>query len=222
MDEETAIVDLDWREGQEQTGCSDKQTAFVRALMDGANKTQAAREAGYGGEGSTLRSHASQLAKSHKVRALIAWAQAGGAGPTDVPGDPEELKRILWRHARAKDPARSIKATEVLHRLDAQEREALAARPAMDPISTLNEIAKCSVILAQVMADKANILWQAPEEPEDEARADFLRVYEAVQQLARKYTADGGGAAHRTEALADRGHTATETRVNGAAAEVAE
>ncbi len=116
--------DLNWLEGQEQTGCSDRQVKFVQALMQGANKTQAAREAGYAGEGSTLRSSASQLAKSHKVRALISWAQIGGAGPSDVSGDQDELKRIAWRHARSKDVNRSIRGTELVHKIAAQEREA--------------------------------------------------------------------------------------------------
>src|SRR5665811_2245489 len=49
--------------------------------------------------------------------------RAGGAGPSDTPGDLAELKKILWRHARGADKNHSIKATEVLHRLAAHERE---------------------------------------------------------------------------------------------------
>jgi phage terminase small subunit len=144
-------VEVDWNEGQAVTGCSDKQTRFVQALMKGANKTQAAREAGYAGEGSTLRSSASQLAKSHKVKALFAWAKAGGAGLTDVPGDVGELKKILWRHARGADKNASLRATEVIYKLEAQERED-AAQHVGSSADTLAEIAKLSPELAKTLA----------------------------------------------------------------------
>ena len=74
-------------------------------------------------EGAALRGQASRIAKSHEVMALLAWAKAGGAGPSDVEGDPRELKKILWRHARSSDAQRSIRAAEVLNKLTEAERE---------------------------------------------------------------------------------------------------
>jgi len=96
----------------------------VKGLIAGLSQTAAARAAGYKGDGAGLRGLASRLAKSNKVRALLGWAKAGGAGPSDAPGDVSELKRILWKHARGADKNHALKATEILHRLAAQEREA--------------------------------------------------------------------------------------------------
>jgi hypothetical protein len=120
--------EVDWSVGQDLVGTSAKQTKFARRICDGLNQTQAAKAAGYRGEGSGLRGHAARLAKSNKVRALISWAKAGGAGPSDVPGDLKELKRILWKHARGSDKNFSIKSSEILHRLAAQERDLGIAR----------------------------------------------------------------------------------------------
>lgn len=115
---------VDWAAGQELTGCSDMQTAFVKAILQGASQTRAAIQAGYRGEGAGLRGAASRIAKGNRVRALIAWAKAGGAGPPSEPGDLRELKKILWRHARGTDAARSIAATQALHKIEADERDA--------------------------------------------------------------------------------------------------
>ncbi len=124
----TSEHELDWAVGAELVGASEKQARFAKAIVDGLNQTQSAKAAGYRGEGVQLRSIGHRIAKSNKVRALIAWAKAGGGGPPDNPGDLQELKRILWKHARGADKNHSIKATEVLHRLAAQEREHGLAR----------------------------------------------------------------------------------------------
>jgi hypothetical protein len=124
MEKEMSTIEIDWHEGQDLTGCTDQQTKFVQGLVEGKNKFQAYRDAGYGMDGAAGRGAASRLAKSHKVRALLAWAKGGGAGPTDNPGDLKELKRILWRHARGADKNHSIKAAQVLHQL--AEREQLS------------------------------------------------------------------------------------------------
>ena len=115
--------EIDWKTGQELVGASRMQTIFARSVVEGLNLTASARAAGYRGQGPALRGHASRVAKSNKVMALIAWARAGGAGPSDVPGDTKELRRILWRHARGADKNHSIKATEVLNRLAMAERD---------------------------------------------------------------------------------------------------
>jgi hypothetical protein len=120
---DTPEHEIDWATGQELVGASAMQVKFAKAIVEGLNLTASARAAGYRGEGAALRGHACRVAKSNKVKALISWARAGGAGPSDVPGDLKELKRILWKHARGADKNHSIKATEVLHRLAAQERE---------------------------------------------------------------------------------------------------
>ncbi len=186
--EETDIIpgaEVDWHDGQAITGCSDKQVSFVQALMKGANKTQAAREAGYRGEGSTLRSSASQLAKSHKVKALLAWAKAGGAGLTDVPGDVDELKKILWRHARGSDKNASLRATEVIHKLEAQERES-AAQHGGSSLETLNEIAEIAPVFAAMLADHNDVDWKPPSLAISEMRAEIERMRVVVARLSLK------------------------------------
>jgi hypothetical protein len=119
----TPQPEIDWAAGAELVGASPLQVKFVQGLCAGLNQTQACKQAGYRGQGAALRGAASRLAKGNRVRALLSWAQAGGAGPSDVEGDPAELKKILWRHARGADKTHSIRATEVLHKLATQERQ---------------------------------------------------------------------------------------------------
>ena len=80
---------VDWAVGKELIGASDMQVRFAKALVDGLSQTAAAKAAGYRGEGAALRGHASRVAKSNKIKALVSWARAGGAGPSDNPGRPE-------------------------------------------------------------------------------------------------------------------------------------
>jgi hypothetical protein len=174
---------INWGEGQELTGASDMQVAFAKALCRGASKTQAAKQAGYKGEGSGLRGLASRMSKSHKVMALIAWAKAGGAGPSEIEGDPKELRRILWRHARSQDATRSIRASEVLHKLDADEKaRAAAAEDQPNPAGALAEIAQGSTgWLALVLGLTHSI--ELPDSVAALTRADVHRQLDAVRRL---------------------------------------
>src|SRR4029078_11438990 len=88
--------EIDWDVGAELIGASPRQLKFVQGLVAGMNQMQAARAAGYKGEGAALRGAASRLAAVSKVKALLSWARAGGAGPSDAPGSTDELKKILW------------------------------------------------------------------------------------------------------------------------------
>lgn len=195
MSEQTEPIEqeIDWAAGQELTGCSDMQTAFVRGLCQGLSKTRAAMAAGYRGEGSGLRGLASRMAKSHKVRALLAWAKAGGAGPSEVPGDMIELKKILWRHARAADPMRSIKATEAIARFEEREREANKVE-SYDPIATLDLLAVHAPLIAAMMAVQHGLPWP-PKVTRHTAMMEldgFLRMIEAHTAPDK---AEGTGAA---------------------------
>jgi muconolactone delta-isomerase len=131
--------EIDWSAGQELVGTSEMQTAFARAIVEGLNQTRAARAAGYQGSDDQMRSIGHRVMQSTKVKALVAWARQGGGGPDDTEGDLDELKRILWRHARGADKNHSIKATEVLHRLKAAEKDA-ARRVSDDPEATLRTL----------------------------------------------------------------------------------
>ena len=114
---------LDWEEGRTLIGATQKQMLFARALSMGANQTQSCVEAGYGGSRDALRGMGSKLARNRKILALLSWARQGGPQISDTPGDDAELHKILWRHARGKDRAHSIRASEVLHRLDQADRD---------------------------------------------------------------------------------------------------
>jgi hypothetical protein len=184
-------AELDWPAGQELTGCSTKQVKFVQGLVSGLTKTAAARAAGYGMEGAALRGHASRLAKSNKVRSLLAWAQTGGGGPSDVVGDPKELERLLWKHARSADPARSIKATEVLQKIAAERREAERPEVVSDPICALDKIAEIDPALAFSIAMRDGIQWRFAATSKEAA----LRALDAHQERIIKARAqiEAGG-----------------------------
>lgn len=174
---EVSEHELDWAEGQDLTGASDLQVKFVKGLVMGLSKTAACRAAGYRGEGAALRGHASRLAKSNKVRALLAWAKAGGGGPSDVPGDLNELKKILWKHARGADKNHSIKATEVLHRLAAAEQAEATRAEVDDPQATLQQISELSPVLAALLARQHNINWSIPSVESAIAEIERLRNF---------------------------------------------
>ena len=118
---------FDWAEGALLVGTSKRQTAFARAKCAGLNNSRAAKAAGYSGDDEQLRQAGYRVSRSDKVKALIHLAQVQGGGIPEKPGDVAELKRILWRHARGGDKPASMRASEILHRLDAAEAE--AAKP---------------------------------------------------------------------------------------------
>src|SRR5215831_13361205 len=76
-------------------GCSVMQTKFAAALLQGQNYTEAAWNAGYAGERSSvqLRTTGSQAARAQSIQALLALAESRGLGVPDAPGDRDELKK---------------------------------------------------------------------------------------------------------------------------------
>src|SRR5689334_14703130 len=82
---------------------SDKQKKWCLARLRGANKTQAAREAGYKGTDGQIRSAGHNVSNSGPVKRFLELAALEGGGVTDGPVDFTELKRILSRHARGSD-----------------------------------------------------------------------------------------------------------------------
>jgi hypothetical protein len=140
---------------------TDLQFKFAMARLKGANKTQAARVAGYQGGDSPLRSQAVKVSNSAKVQAFLKWAETSGAGLPDDPCDAGELKRILSRHARGDDRNTAIRAAEVLHRINAAEIDANADQRS-DPLATLRRIAEHSPELAQALAEQHGLDWTPP------------------------------------------------------------
>jgi hypothetical protein len=185
---------IDLSEGAELVGTTAKQTKLVEGLLMGMNRTQAARHAGYEGEGVQLRSTASQACRSDKVLALLSWAESRGKGTPDAPGDRDELRRILWRHARSKDRSMSIKAAEALERLMRQDAEARRQEAVEDPITLLKRIAELDLALAVRLARKKGVNW----EPEN---AEQIRTCPHCGQLYRHDAAPRANG-HAVEAVA--------------------
>lgn len=155
--------DFNPQEAAKLLGLTDKQFKLAEALRKGANKTQAARVAGYAGGDEALRSAGSDAAKSEKVKSYLAWAEKAGAGQSPEPCDTKELKKILSRHARGDDKNTAVRAIEVLHRLNAADAEAARQNAeAGNPLATLDEIASIGPIgrlLAQELAASQGIDW---------------------------------------------------------------
>lgn len=164
--ETEAAPDFDPAEAAKMLGLSDKQYKFALARLKGANKTQSARAAGYGGSDEDMRSTGSRVAASEKVKAFLKWAETSGAGVPDEPCDSVELKRILSRHARGDDKNTAIRAAEVLHRICNAEA---VDEGEGDPADTLAEIAEIVPALAATLAQEHNIKFILT--PEQQVRA---------------------------------------------------
>jgi len=78
-----------------------------------------------------------------------------------LPAGSIELKRILSRHARGKDKGASIRAAEVLHRLEQREDELRREEEAQgDPRQTLEKIAEINPTYALLLADHHQVDWE--------------------------------------------------------------
>jgi hypothetical protein len=138
-DDQTEVEFRDLTELGELCGCTEKQRKFSEGLLAGLSQTEAAFRAGYTGarDSVQLRSTASSVAQAKPVQALLALAESRGLGVPNAPGDREELRRILWSHARSKDKQTSIRATVELDRIEREER---AGQPARTGTDVLREI----------------------------------------------------------------------------------
>jgi hypothetical protein len=125
-------------------------------MLQGMNQSDAALYAGYAGEkGSVaLRSAGSGAARAKPVQALLALAESKGLGVPSAPGDMEELKRILWSHARSKDKSHSIQATKELARIEDEQRE---DKPTLDPKEAFKVLAELSPAAAIAVAVEAGM-----------------------------------------------------------------
>lgn len=156
-------AEFDFDAAVDTCGLTGKQREFARAILRGANHTQAAREAGYAGSDDQLRSQGYKSYKSPKVQAFLALAKDGGFGVPDEPGDVKELKRILWKHARGDDKNHAIRAAEVLHRMEKEEAAARDANTPRDPIQILKAMAAIDPEYAAKTAQAYNIDWTPPD-----------------------------------------------------------
>jgi len=151
---------FDFDEAVDLCGLSSLQRDFAKAILRGANRTQAARAAGYSGTDEQLRGAGYKAYNSPKVQAFLSLAKQEGCGVPDEPGDASELKHILWKHARGEDKNHAIRAAEVLHRI---EKEAAAKANDLEeenPLEVLERIARLDPSLAKKLAEEQGIDWK--------------------------------------------------------------
>lgn len=165
FEDEPVRPKFDADEAAKMVGLSSFQKKFAMALLRGANQTQAARVAGYspGNSEDGFKSAGHRAAQSEKVKAFLEWAKQEGAGVPEVAGDSAELRRILWRHARGADKAYSIRAAEVINRMNREDMERRSdAAPGV--LEALNQIALLNASIAMHLAKKYGVAWDpAPD-----------------------------------------------------------
>ena len=129
---------------------------------DGLNATEAARRAGYSGDGK-LRGAGSRVLKSTSVQELLAYAFAETGTGDDGVVKGGEARRILSRIARTGDNGSRIKALDSLARIDREEKELKRAteQRQRDPIDELRELHAIMPELAEVFAAHFGIHWNA-------------------------------------------------------------
>jgi hypothetical protein len=119
-------------------GATDKQRRFCERLLAGMSQTEAAFGIYSGARNSSqLRSAASSAAIQKPTLALLALAESRGLGVPNAPGDRQELRRILWSHARSRDKQSSIRAVAEISRLDEQDSD---GKPGMTPEELVREM----------------------------------------------------------------------------------
>src|ERR1035437_231394 len=124
---------------------TDLQKKWCLARLRGANKTQAAREAGYQGDSEQLRQAGFRASQSGPVKRFLELAGLEGGGVADGPVDYDELKRILSKHARGSDKNSAINACNALAKIADKESEAERDRASnSNPVDVLVEIADLS------------------------------------------------------------------------------
>jgi hypothetical protein len=152
--------EFDFGEAAELCGLSSLQRDFARAVLRGANRTQAAQAAGYSGTDEQLRGAGYKAYNSPKVQSFLALVKQEGYGVPDEPGDASELKHILWKHARGDDKNHAIRAAEVLHRIEKEEAAKANDLEDENPLKILERIAQLDPLLAVKMAEEQNINWK--------------------------------------------------------------
>lgn len=145
--EAAAAFDLQ-REG-ELIGATPNQIEYVRNRILGMNRTNAARAAGYGGDGSTIRSVASKVEKNTKVVRLMALAQANGADMPDLPTDLDARRKVLGRMMHGADKPLAARAIEILAKMDAAGGDGEDQR---GPLEILQQIRDANVAVAAILA----------------------------------------------------------------------
>ena len=117
----------------------------------------------------------------------------------DLKRDRDELKKILWRHARSADKAHSIKASTELMRIENEEK--VVAEVHGNSLDTLKEIAELNPLVALLLYESVDTNPSSPVgplfvlNPEQQIKADILRekiARDYLNQLRAKQISNGG------------------------------
>lgn len=162
---------------------TEEQLRFAVGRHDGLTAADAAKRAGYVGDGQRIRQAGSRAAQSTSVQELMAYVFAEtGVGDGDegvVTGN--EARRILSRIARKGDNNARIKSLEALAKLSKDE---LAARSKdegpSDPVETTRQLFACTGLFGAVMVSE---MWF--NSVGDVARAPHFELFAPV--VARRF-----------------------------------
>lgn len=184
---QNALEPFDIETAGVEIGATPLQVAFVKARLQGMNRTRAAKAAGYSGEGSSLRSAASKIERSPAVRTLLKMADERGAGIPDLPSDRRSRRKLLAKMMHGADKDLSIKAIAALEKMDAEEN----AEEAGDPADTLRQIADMAPMLAIVLGVNNTVANWRPSNEQLFAVRDDLAKWSAIvaEMIAARRTA---------------------------------
>lgn len=179
------------------------QRKFAELLVNGFQKTAAYRVVWPDQpDGVGLRARASKLAKTQKIQKLTALLR--GQSPAEaLPGDQEEVLRLLWSQARSQDPNVSHRAVAKLDAIHDRDRESrlreAEAHKYREPQQILDEIATLGghgVLIALSLAQRHHLPYKPPpsvEIPSIEALAALLHfpIDAAIRLASIKEKPDG-------------------------------
>jgi phage terminase small subunit len=200
-EDQTKPAEFDWDDAAKLLGATPRQVKFAQAKIRGANNTQAARAAGYGGDDDALRRNGYSAARSDKVKSLIKWAESEGAGLSDAEWTPGEGKRLLARIARGEDKQASIRAIEALNKIEAAEAErAREQRWGETPFDVCEHLSRgtglfreLGPVLAVLVADLMDMKWRMTESQRRAAeRTRYAYVLSALDQMGLGETRPDG------------------------------
>lgn len=136
------VSDFDADAAAARLRMTDQDKAFALAMLGGANRTQAARMAGFPQQGLALRKKGSSLAATRKIKAFLELARAAGVGAApDEVIDKETRRRLLSRDAVSNDRQVALRAIEQLNKMDDVALAGESPDDSGDPVMTLIELA---------------------------------------------------------------------------------
>jgi hypothetical protein len=151
----TGLPEAWWRETAAEVHASEQQLKFAAAYSQReVSAVEAARRAGIGGNGNSLRQAAHRLSRSVAVEELLGRAKLERSATEDLKDgtvDALEARRILSRLARNADPNIKVRAIESLLRLDEADRLRLEQQTERSPEEILADLRAIAPSVADAM-----------------------------------------------------------------------